>query len=61
MKNEINEIALCLNEEKTIILNKEGFYYKGEKIDDIHNVYERFNDWLNDAAKLRNDGISNVD
>jgi hypothetical protein len=22
------------------------FYWKDEEVDDIHNVYERFNDWL---------------
>jgi len=27
-------------------ITKDGFYYKGERVDDIHNVYERFNDWL---------------
>ena len=25
---------------------REGFYYRGELVSDIHNVYERFNEWL---------------
>jgi len=32
--------------EEIIRISKDGFYYKGERVDDIHNVYERFNDWL---------------
>ena len=27
-------------------ITHEGFYYKGERVDDIHNVYERFHEWL---------------
>lgn len=30
-------------------INKEGFYYRGEKVEDVHNVYERFNEWLTRA------------
>jgi len=29
-----------------LVLTKDGCYYMGEKIDDIHDVYARFNDWL---------------
>jgi hypothetical protein len=37
-------------EHKEIIrLDKYGFYYRGEKVDDAHNVYERFNEWLTRA------------
>ncbi len=32
-------------------LSKEGFFYKGERVDDIHNCYERFNEWLTLAMK----------
>lgn len=32
-----------------IKISKEGFFYKGEKIDDVHNVYERFHEWLKEA------------
>jgi hypothetical protein len=27
-------------------ITKDGFYYKGERVDDIHNVYERFHEWM---------------
>lgn len=27
-------------------ISKDGFFYKGEKVEDTHNIYERFNDWL---------------
>ena len=37
-------------EQKEIIkITKEGFYYKGEKVEDALNVYERFNEWLTRA------------
>jgi hypothetical protein len=35
--------------ENIIKITKDSFYYKGEKVDDVHNVYERFNEWLNNA------------
>jgi hypothetical protein len=36
------------NEVKPIMKISNGkFYWKDEEIDDIHNVYERFNEWLN--------------
>ena len=38
-------------EEPIIRLSKRGFFYKGERIDDIHNVYERFNEWMTLAEK----------
>ena len=47
-----NQIILQIEGEKInepieiIRIAKDGFYYKGERVDDIHNVYERFNDWL---------------
>jgi hypothetical protein len=52
-----NQIILQIDGEKInepieiIRISKEGFYYKGEMVDDIHNVYERFNDWLKLAEK----------
>ena len=33
-------------EEVILKISKEGFYYRGELVADIHNVYERFNEWL---------------
>ncbi len=32
-------------------ISPDGFYYMGERVDDIHNVYERFNEWLKLAEK----------
>jgi len=38
------------NEAKPIMKISNGkFYWKDEEIDDIHNVYERFNEWLTKA------------
>jgi uncharacterized protein YlzI (FlbEa/FlbD family) len=31
----------------TIEMTEGKFIYNGEVIEDVHNVYERFNDWLN--------------
>jgi hypothetical protein len=52
---ELNENSLTFhlkeNSEITevIKITKDGFFYKGEKIEDIYNVYERFNLWLSQA------------
>ena len=45
---EANSIYFRWNNTDEVILkiSKEGFYYKGELVEDIHNVYERFNEWL---------------
>ena len=32
--------------EVILRISKDGFYYRGESVEDIHNVYERFNEWL---------------
>ena len=32
-----------------LVLTKEGFYYMGKRIDDIHDAYTRFNEWLKRA------------
>ena len=40
--------------EPVIIISSEGFYYKGQKIEDVHNVYNRFNEWLTEARKESN-------
>lgn len=29
-----------------IKISRDGFFFKGEKVEDPHNVYERFNEWL---------------
>jgi hypothetical protein len=43
-----NTINFKWNDTEEVILkiSKEGFYYRGELVEDIHNVYERFNEWL---------------
>jgi hypothetical protein len=42
------------NEVKPVMKISNGkFYWKDEEIDDIHNVYERFNEWLNKANENR--------
>jgi hypothetical protein len=35
-------------------ISKDGFFFKGEKVDDVHNVYERFNEWLKMTELLAN-------
>ena len=46
-----NSIFFTLkNEVKPIMKISNGkFYWREEEIDDIHNVYERFNEWLTKA------------
>ena len=45
--NEVNNIIFYTNDKEEIIrLSKDGFYYKGEKVEDKYQVYERFNEWL---------------
>jgi len=34
------------NDEVILRISKEGFYYRGALVEDIHNIYERFNEWL---------------
>lgn len=40
--------------DEIIKINKDGFFYLGERVDDVHNVYERFNEWLTKARKVDN-------
>jgi hypothetical protein len=46
-----NSIYFSLKDEvKPIMRISNGkFYWKDEEIDDIHNIYERFNEWLSKA------------
>jgi hypothetical protein len=32
-------------------ISKDGFYYKGERVEDINKIYERFSEWMNLAEK----------
>ena len=41
------------NDVKPIMKISDGkFYWKDEEVDDVHNIYERFNDWLTKVEKL---------
>jgi len=46
-----NEIKFCLEngKEEVLRITKGSFYYRGEKVEDVHNVYERFSEWLSMA------------
>ena len=55
MSKKSNELTFFLDGEEVITINKEGFYYKGELVDDAENVYKRFNDWLKVAEIKKND------
>lgn len=37
------------DKEEMIKLSRDGFYFKGEKVEDKYQVYERFNEWLKQA------------
>lgn len=38
------------DESKPVIkITKDKFYWKDEEVEDIHNVYERFNEWLSNT------------
>ena len=39
--------------DEVMRIAKDGFYWKGERVDDVHNVYERFNDWLKKAELVK--------
>ena len=37
--------------EEVLRITRDGFYYRGEKVDDVYKVYERFNEWLSMAER----------
>lgn len=42
------------NEAKPVMKISNGkFYWKDEEIDDIHNIYEIFNEWLTKANQSK--------
>lgn len=45
--------CFSVGKEELLKLSPDGFFYKGERVDDIHDVYNRFNEWLT-AAKRNN-------
>jgi hypothetical protein len=48
---EPNSITLVLKNEPIIIINEEGFRYKGELIEDAGEVYEIFKEYLMNTIK----------
>ena len=46
--------------EIVLKISKEGFYYRGELVEDVHNVYERFTEWLT-KAELKDRQVSPQD
>jgi hypothetical protein len=57
-----NSVYFRLADDGEIVLkiSKEGFYYKGELVEDVHNVYERFTEWLT-KAELKGRQVSPQD
>jgi hypothetical protein len=45
----INSITLTLGNNPIIIINEEGFRYKGKLIEDAGEVYELFKEYLKNA------------
>jgi len=42
-----NTFILQLKDSVEVIrISPDGFFYKGEKVEDVKNIYERFNDFL---------------
>jgi len=39
------------DKDAPLVLKKDGFYYMGERIDDVQDAYKRFNEWL-DQTKI---------
>lgn len=37
-----NTISFMIGDKEVIKMEKDAFYYKGEKVEDVDNVYERF-------------------
>lgn len=44
-----NSIHFFIGAEIVIKLEEGYFWYKGERIEDVHKVYERFTEWLKQA------------
>ena len=45
-----SELNFSAGGEELIKLSKDGFFYRGERVDDIHEVYRRFSEWLNKSG-----------
>ena len=46
-----NSIYFTLKDESNpiMVISNGKFYWKDKEIDDIYNIYERFNEWLTKA------------
>ncbi len=45
-QNEVKQIVFNHDGGEMIKMSKGIFWYKGEKIEDINNVYEKFSEWV---------------
>lgn len=43
---EPNNIVFYIEEEETIRINEEGFYWKGEFVEDDEVIYQKFKEWI---------------
>jgi len=46
-------IEFFIADEPIITLSADGFFYKGEKIEDVQNVYEKWCLWFNQIAGIK--------
>jgi hypothetical protein len=44
-------ITFFIDKEPVIKLEKDAFWYKGKKVKDVNQVYERFSEWMATAFK----------
>ena len=54
MKNSIT--ITCAGDDSSeliLVLSKEWFFWKWEKVEDVNNIYERFSEWM-DKAEIIN-------
>lgn len=41
-----SDIRFNFGDQTILRLSKDGFYYKGERINDVDEVYKKFSEWL---------------
>jgi predicted transcriptional regulator YheO len=37
---------------EVILVNEEGFFYRGEKVNDVKDIYKRFCEWFENQEKV---------
>lgn len=47
-----NNIIFKIENEETIKIDENGFYWKGNLVTEDYEIYEKFNEWLNYALSL---------